>query len=135
MTLRPSSGLRFDGEYLFTRLQDYESGAKIFENQILRVRCSWQWTREWSVRAIVQFDDTDTEPTRTSLEPERNVNADLLLTYQINAGTVAFAGFNTNYRNLDIVESVSPPILQRTGTDLHNDSWQFFVKLSYLFRI
>ena len=82
---------------------------------------------------------SSTRPTRsdsekTLLETTRNLNGDLLLSYLVNPWTALFVGYNGNYQNLELVEGTPDPTLIRTSGDFLNDSRQFFLKLSYLFR-
>jgi hypothetical protein len=121
LTLQPIGRLRVDATALTTRLRDRRTGAPLFANHILRTRWNWQFTREWSLRAIVQHTRVVADPARTRLRSRRTLNADLLLTYRVNPWTAVFAGVNDN---LDDV---------RTGA-LDRDARQVFVKLSYLVR-
>jgi hypothetical protein len=121
-TLRPVDRLRVDTTWLLTRLTDRSSGAGIFVNHVLRSKWSWQFTRELSVRAIVQWDMQRANPGLTSRVDSRRINGDLLVTWQVNPWTALHAGYNGNLRRLD-------------GRDgLFNDSNQLFVKFAYLFR-
>ena len=133
-TLRPTGRLRIANTYLLTRLSDREKGGRIFTNQIARSQWNYQFTRRLTLRAILQYDTTHADPTRTRLETTKNFNGDLLLTYLVNPWTALFVGYTSNYQNLDLNEDPLGNTLTRTDDDFLNDSRQFFVKFSYLFR-
>jgi opacity protein-like surface antigen len=135
LTLRPTSAIRIDTEYLYLQLSQRDTGSSIFENHILRTRWNMQFSRQFSVRAIFQFDVVQANTALTSLNTTRNLNTDLLLTYQVNAWTALYAGFNSNFQNLNLFRTTNGSILERTGSALHNDSRQFFLKFSYLLRL
>ncbi len=134
LTLRPTGRLHIANTYLLTRLSDREEGGRIFTNQIFRSQWNYQWNRRLTLRLILQYDTTLIDPSRTSLEETKNFNADLLFTYLVNPWTALFVGSNGNFQNLDLNENQAGNTLTRTDDDFLNDSRQFFVKFSYLFR-
>ena len=74
-------------------------------------------------------------PNFTSLPTTKNLNADFLITYLLHPGTAVYVGYNSNLQNLDHHLLLAPDgSLLRTRDSLLNDSRQFFVKVSYLFR-
>lgn len=130
---RPIAPLRVNFLYLHTALSQPE-GGRIFQNDIARVQGNWQFTKELSLRTIVQLNDTDPIAGRTSLERRRNVNVDLLVRYLWNPWTALYVGYNSNRSNLDLIDGPQGPELFRdpAGT-LSQDGRQLFVKFSYLF--
>ncbi len=134
LAVQPLQQLRIDNRYIFFKLSDRNTGKKILTNQILRSRWNYQFDRKLSVRLILQYDVTTANPLLTSLETTKNFNVDFLITYLVNPWTAIFAGINSNYQNLDLVGGDQFRRLVRTRTDFLNDSRQFFVKYSYLFR-
>jgi len=64
-----------------------------------------------------------------------NFNADFLLTYLVHPGTAIYVGYNSNLQNLDRRLLPTPSGLLTTRDDFINDGRQFFVKVSYLFRL
>ena len=63
------------------------------------------------------------------------MNADFLITYLVHPGTAVYVGYNSNLQNLDrSLALVASGNVARTRNDLINDSRQFYVKVSYLFR-
>lgn len=134
LTFRLFSRLRIGALWLFTRLSDEVTEEKIFTNQILRSRWNLQFTPQASLRLIVQYDVTRVDPDLTSLERQRNLNYDLLFTYRVNPWTAVYAGYNTNFRNAELVRRGLRREIALTDRDLFNDAEQFFVKISYLIR-
>jgi hypothetical protein len=127
---RPMDRLRVDTTFLSTSLDDRVSGARIFEDSILRTRVNYQFTKEMSLRVIVQHEDT--KPTALSrLERRENLNLDLLFRYVLNPWSALYVGFNNNESNLQLVDTEQGTELVRTE-DLARDGRQLFVKFSYL---
>lgn len=135
LTLRPGTRARIETRYLFTRLADRATDRRILSNQIIRTRFDWQFDPRLSLRTILQYERTATEPTLTRLETTKNLNVDLLLTYLVNPWTALYVGYNTNHQNLELVRDPMGDRLVRTDDDFLNDGRQVFVKFSYLFRL
>jgi hypothetical protein len=128
---RPIQQLRVDNTYLKANL-DTKSGLKVFENEILRTSWNYQFTREISLRAIVQYENTKAGPA-TRLKDGENLNFDVLLRYVINPLSAFYVGFNINQRNFDIIDTPEGRELV-LADNLTKDGEQFFVKFSYLFQ-
>lgn len=129
--LRPLTALRIDNTWLRAALDT--GGSQAFASNIIRTQWAWQFTRDWSLRLIGQYDAITTDPARSSLVSRRNVNADVLLTRLINPWTALYVGYNGNAQNLELVEDAAGARLHRTAT-LERDAWQIFVKWSHLLR-
>lgn len=129
---RPIDGLRVDNTYLKTEVESRNGGNKVFSNEIIRSNWNYQFTKEWSLRFIAQYEETDAGPA-TRLKDDKNMNFDLLLRYVINPWSAVYVGYNSNSSNFDIVESEGERELILTN-DLRNDGDQLFVKFSYLFQ-
>lgn len=132
MLWRPFDQLRNDNTYLFTELKSQSGSADIFTNQIIRSSWNYQFTKEWSLRFIAQYIDTDAGPA-TRLVDDKTLNFDLLLRYVINPWSAFYVGYNSNQSNFDIIESEGEKELIMTN-DLQKDGEQIFVKFSYLFQ-
>ena len=131
---RPAVRLRIDNALIRTELSEPGSASRIFRDLIFRSRVNWQFTRELSVRAILQYEETQRDEALTSLDPGKNLNADFLVTYRLNPWTALYAGVNVNGQNLELLESSGGGrTLIRTDA-LSRDTHQFFVKGSYLLR-
>lgn len=134
LTLRPTTSLRVDNTYLLTRLTHRGSGDSIFNNHILRSKWNYQFTRELSLRVILQYNATLANPEFTAIETAKNINADFLITYLVNPGTALFVGYNGNAQNIDLLAGDGGTAIVRNRRRFINDAKQFFVKFSYLLR-
>ena len=132
MLWRPIDRLRIANTYLHTELETRNGGSKIFSNEIIRSNWNYQFTKEWSLRFIAQYEETDAGPA-SRLEDDKNLNFDLLLRYVINPWSAFYVGYNSNRSNFDIVESEGERELV-VANDLRKDGHQVFVKFSYLFQ-
>lgn len=134
LTLRPSSRIRIDEAYLYSRLRSrHGEGSSIFTNQILRTKLNYQFTREFSFRAILDYNAVLPNETLVSLGRNKRAGYDFLFTYLLHPGTALYAGYTDIYENLSW-DPARPPYLQRFGAPVLNTGRQLFVKLSYLFR-
>jgi Domain of unknown function (DUF5916)/Carbohydrate family 9 binding domain-like len=158
LTLRPMQPLKIENTYLFDRLRANDAtytfvhsqipgaGHGIFNDHIIRSKWNWQFTPRLSLRLILQYNGLlagtplpnsglSSSP-YTYLTTAREFNADFLITYLVHPGTAIYVGYNSDLQNLDVV----PPAGSATGyvtNTAHgylNDSRQFFVKVSYMFR-
>ena len=129
---RPIDRLQVRNTYFLTELQNRNSDTKIFTNEIFRSNWNYQFTKEWSLRFIAQYDKTDAGPA-TRLTDDENLNFDLLLRYVINPWSAFYIGYNTNQSNFDIVEMEGERELV-VANDLRQDGDQVFIKFSCLFQ-
>jgi hypothetical protein len=132
--VRPFHSVRVEGTYLRSALASRALDRPIFTSEILRGRASWQISREWSLRTIVQYDRIRTDAALTTLAPRRNLNADVLITRLINPWTALYIGGNTNSRNFEIVPAGDGTREALTERGLSSDGRQVFVKMSVLLR-
>ncbi len=138
-TLRPLTPLRIENTYILSRFTDRGDGESIFNNHIARSNWNWQFTKELSLRAILQYNSVLANPDRTELKTTKNINADFLITYLINPGTALFIGYNSNAQNLDpnltlVTDPGGDTSILRPQRRYINDAHQFFMKFSYLWR-
>jgi hypothetical protein len=134
LTFRPVSGLLLDETYIYSHLGSRpDSGAKrtIFDNHIVRSRVNYQFTREWSLRAIFDYNAVLPNPSLVALERTKHLSADVLLTYLIHPGTALYVGYTDGYDSVAI-DPVSGLVPIRNPTT--STGRQFFVTTSYLFR-
>ncbi len=144
-TFRPSPRLRFDQTYILARLvtrsgstpAGFSGGQSIFSNHILRSKLNYQFNRELSVRAIVDYNAVLSNPQLVQLDRSKRLTGDLLVTYLLNPGTALYVGYTDRYENL-VLDPGSPPLLspflRRSASPTTSTGRQFFIKLSYLFR-
>jgi len=129
---RPIDRLRIDSTYLYTELEDPSGAGSIFTNEIFRTKFNYQFTKEWSLRIIVQQDDVNPGATTlTSLGRDRNRNYDVLARYVINPWSSLYFGYNSNSSNFELVDMGSGTEIVRTD-GLRRDGDQLFIKFSYL---
>lgn len=139
VTLKPRPELRISQTYLFTRLAARDGlagtapGSVIVDNHILRSRVSYQFSRQLSLRAIVDYVDVDPDETLIDLEREKTFTADLLATYLINPWTAFYVGYTDGYGNV-APDSLRPGHLRPVDSVFNSTSRQVFVKMSYLLR-
>jgi hypothetical protein len=134
LSFRPAKGLLLDETYIFSHLGAPRGGphrGTVFDNHIARSRVNYQFTRELSLRAILDYNGVLANSSLVALDRTKRVSADFLLTYLVNPGTALYVGYTDGYENVafDRITGVS---LQRRPTT--STGRQFFVKTSYLFR-
>jgi Domain of unknown function (DUF5916)/Carbohydrate family 9 binding domain-like len=156
LTFRPVKPLKIENTYLFERLRATDNeyrlavaqmpgvpiGRGIFSNHILRSKWNWQFTPQLSMRVILQYNSVlantpgNTFYPYTYLPTQKQFNADFLITYLVHPGTAIYVGYNSDLQNLDHSLMPDPAGLAglHTPRGYINDSRQFFVKVSYLFR-
>ena len=153
LTFRPIKPLKIENTYLFERLRTngdtylFEqtqfpgAGHGIFNNHILRSKWNWQFTPQLSMRLILQYNSVlagtpGVGSPYTYLPTQKEFNTDFLITYLVHPGTAIYIGYNSDLQNLDVIPQTptSPGYVTNTARGYINDSRQFFVKVSYLFR-
>jgi hypothetical protein len=152
-TLRPESRLRLDQTYIFSRLATrdgstpagFSPGQTIFDNHILRSKLNYQFTKELSLRLILDYNATLANAGLVDLQrnlgsfaggpvpPTKNFTSDVLFTYLLHPGTAVYVGYSDAYGNLQLDNTLMPPITVR-GAPTTSTGRLFFVKVSYLFR-
>ncbi len=115
---RPTSRWRSDLTGIFSRLMDPTAAAEVVDVKIFRTRTTYQFTDRLLLRYILEHNTFS-----------KTLGNNLLMTYRINAGTVAFLGYDDRYRQGRRIDELLFPTaaLQRTNRAV-------FGKLSYLFR-
>jgi len=136
LTFHAAGRLRIDNAYLLEHVRERNTHLTAVTNHIFRSKWNYQFTRELSARVILQYTSVLSNPSISSLSPTKNFNADFLITYLVHPGTAIYVGYNSDLANLNRnlgVDPVTDAILT-TPHGYLNDSRQFFVKASYLFR-
>ena len=115
---RPSSRWRSDLTGIFSKLVDPTAAFEVVDVKIFRTRTTYQFTDRLLLRYILEHNTFG-----------KTLGNNLLMTYRINAGTVAFLGYDDRYRQGRRIDELLFPTaaLQRTNRAV-------FGKLSYLFR-
>ncbi len=134
LTLRPSSGLRCEQAYIYSGLTTTESPRRsVFDNHLVRSKVNYQFTREWSLRLIVDYNGVLPNPALVNLDRAKRLAADVLPNRLINAWTAIYVGYSDRYANLD-VDRATPSALRRLKGPTNSIGRQVFVKTSYLLR-
>jgi len=136
LTFHAAGRLRIDNAYLLEHIRERDAHLTAVTNHIVRSKWNYQFTRDLSARVILQYNAVLSNPTISSLSPTKNFNADFLITYLIHPGTAIYLGYNSDLENLTRNLAVDPVtgFILTTPRGYINDSRQFFVKASYLFR-
>jgi hypothetical protein len=132
LRLQPTSSLRADLSYIHDHLRT-GAGAAIFDDHLLRAKINHQFTREWSLRTIIDYNADLANPSLVALERDKRFTADVLLTRLINPWTALYVGFTDRHANLD-VDPTRPATLRRLIDPTASTGRQVFVKTSYLLR-
>jgi hypothetical protein len=154
-TLRPSSRFRFDETYIYSRLGTRNGssppgsnpGQNIFNNHLMRSKMNYQFTKELSLRLILDYNATIADSQLFDVQrslggsddpngiraPTKQFTTDLLLTYLLHPGTAVYVGYNNGYSDLTLRPGATPPVTAQ-GAPNNSTNRLFFVKLSYLLR-
>jgi len=131
LSFRPFSGLLLDETYIYSHLATRtDEDRTIFDNHIVRSRANYQFTRELSLRAILDYNAVLPDPSLVALDRTKHLTMDLLLTYLTHPGTAIYVGYTDGYDSVQLGPSGIVPIRNPTTST----GRQFFVKTSYLFR-
>jgi hypothetical protein len=142
VTIQPFRSLTVDNTYLLDRDHLAANGSSVYENQTLRTKMNYQFTRAFSARVIVEYDSLLVNPVETSLLRTKQVSTEALLTWLPHPGTAIYIGYNNDLQNIGRtlcnrgVNGMCDPdntIVPRSSQYL-NDGRQIFIKASYLLR-
>jgi hypothetical protein len=142
LTLRPTPQIKWDQTYLYSRLATMPGGVPepatglpvVFTDHILRSKVNYQFNRALSLRLILDYNAALPNGSLVSLERSKRVGGDLLFTYLVHPGTALYLGYSDTYENLLLNPAVPPYLVRRDGPGM-SVGRQFFVKVSYLFRM
>ena len=116
---QPNGRFSEDVEYTYTAFDRPSTGARVYTVNIVNTRTTYQFSKEFALRAIVQY------------ESQRNrVLTDFLASYELRPGTVVYAGYGSLYEKRDYqqdewIEGQGNYLTTRRG---------FFFKASYIHR-
>jgi hypothetical protein len=118
ITFLPTAALSATLNFTKERLKRYDTGLVAFDENIISLRSTYQFSRFLFARARVDFDSIAS-----------NVKGQFLLGYTPNPGTALYVGYNDdlNRRGFNPFSGALEPGFRRNGRT-------FFVKMSYLFR-
>lgn len=153
LTLRPSSRFRLDETLIYYRLgtrpgwttPPFSPGQSIFNNYLNRTKVNYQFTKELSLRLILDYNATIANTSLLDLQtnlgsfdggpvaPSKRFTTDVLFTYMLHPGTAIYVGYNNGFTNL-AVQPGAPPQVILSGPANNTTNRLFFVKASYLLR-
>jgi len=153
LTLRPSARFRFDETLIYYWLgtragwvkPPFSPGQSVFNNYLNRAKLNYQFTKELSLRLILDYNATIANTSLLDLQtnlgsfdggplaPTKQFTTDVLLTYLLHPGTAVYVGYNNGFSDLTLHPGTSP-FVSAQGAPNNSTSRLFFVKLSYLLR-
>lgn len=118
ITYQPTTALSATLNFTKERLRRYDTGLLAFDENIVSLRGTYQFSRFLFARGRVDFDSIAS-----------NVTGQFLLGYTPNPGTALYVGYNDdlNRRGFNPFSGELEPGFRRNGRT-------FFIKMSYLFR-
>jgi uncharacterized protein DUF5916/cellulose/xylan binding protein with CBM9 domain len=149
LTYRPAQRLRIEERYYFSRLNARSelgsvastdgAASNVFRNDISRTKMNVQFTRNLSVRAIVEYNTLVPNQSLIQQTLNKHLTGDVLFTYLVNPFTAIYVGYNEMYQNLALdspaLDAVPPQTSRLRVLDSPSTltSHQVFVKISYRF--
>jgi len=124
----------------------FSDGQSVFNNYLLRTKVNYQFSKELSLRVILDYDATLANTQLLNLQtnlgsyadgpipPSKQFTTDILMTYLVHPGTALYVGYNNGLSNLHLDETLSAPAVGYQSSPFNRTNQIFFVKLSYLFR-
>jgi hypothetical protein len=118
LTYQPTTALSATLSFTKERLRRYDTGLLAFDENIVSLRSTYQFSRFLFARGRVDFDSIAS-----------NVKGQFLFGYTPNPGTALYVGYNDdlNRRGFNPFSGKLEPGFRRNGRT-------FFIKMSYLFR-
>lgn len=118
ITYQPTTALSATLNFTKEKLTRYDTGRVAFDENIVSLRSTYQFSRFLFARGRIDFDSIAS-----------NVKGQFLLGYTPNPGTALYVGYNDdlNRRGFNPFSGQLEPGFRRNGRT-------FFIKMSYLFR-
>jgi hypothetical protein len=117
--LKATRRLQLEVDADYARMDSRERDEKLFEGYIVRNRLTYNFTRKFFMRMIVQYNDFSE---RFDVEP--------LVTYRVNPFTVFYVGLTSQYEQFENGGTGQP-----INMEWMESSRQFFFKIQYLFQM
>ena len=108
--LQPNAKLSHSLNYRFVHFEREATGEKVFDVHVINLRNTYQFTPQFLIRAITNYDSS-----------RRRVLGDFLASYELMPGTVAYAGYGALWEGIE-------------ATPYQTTARAFFFKASYLAR-
>ncbi len=134
--VRPSSKFRFEQTYLLSRLTSLDNGPVIFDNHIIRSTIRDQFSKQFSLRIIGEYDSVLPNTSLVNLTNSKIFTSNVLFTYLLSPGTALYAGYTDQRQNLALLQAMSqgmPPSLAIINDPSTLTDREIFLKISYAF--
>jgi hypothetical protein len=118
LTYQPTTALSATLNFTKERLRRYDTGLLAFDENIVSLRSTYQFSRFLFARGRIDFDSIAS-----------NYKGQFLLGYTPNPGTALYVGYND-----DLNRGGFNPFSGRLEPGFRRNGRTFFVKMSYLFR-
>jgi YD repeat-containing protein len=118
VTYQPTSAINARFSYVKERLTRYDTDRLAFDQNLLSLRTTYQFTRFLFARGRVDYDTL-----------AANVRGQFLLGWTPNPGTAFYAGYND-----DLNRNGFSPLTRQLEPGFRRNGRTFFIKMSYLFR-
>jgi hypothetical protein len=118
-TLQPNGRLSERLTYDRVAFDRETTGARVYTLDIINSKTTYQFTRAFSIRGLVQYDSS-----------QRRVLTDFLSSYEPRPGTVVYAGYGSLIEQRDYENGTWVPLAGKYLTTQRG----FFFKTSYLYR-
>jgi hypothetical protein len=118
ITYQPTSAINARLSYTKEHLTRYDTGQVAFDENIVSLRTTYQFTRFLFARGRVDYDTLAS-----------NVKGQFLLGWTPNPGTAFYAGYND-----DLNRNGFSPFTGQLEPGFRRNGRTFFIKMSYLFR-
>jgi hypothetical protein len=118
LTYQPTNEINARLSYTKERLRRYDTGLLAFDDNIVSLRTTYQFTRFLFARGRVDYDTLAS-----------NVKGQFLLGWTPNPGTAFYVGYND-----DLNRNGYNPFTSQLEPGFRRNGRTFFIKLSYLFR-
>jgi uncharacterized protein DUF5916/cellulose/xylan binding protein with CBM9 domain len=116
---QPTSRLSQSVGYRRVDFRRADTGVRVYDLDLVNTRTTFQFTKQFFLRAIAQYDSS-----------RARILTDMLASYELQPGTVAFAGYGSLYERADF--STGQPLYG--AGDYLTTRRGFFLKASYLHR-
>lgn len=141
ITVHTGMRLRLDEIYYYTRLaakrEELPAASLpcgvVFTNHLIRSKFNYQFTRNYSFRAILDYNSLLPNPALVSNAYSKQADVTLLFTYLPHPGTALYIGYANTLQNVNYSPGNSGRYTVTNVPDTSTDR-QLFAKFSYLFR-
>ncbi|MBN2135721.1 MAG: carbohydrate binding family 9 domain-containing protein [Acidobacteria bacterium] len=110
--------------YIYNRLNDYESDERIYDLNIINSKTTYQFSKEFLLRAIIQYDDY-----------QEIVLADFLASFELIPGTVLHVGYGSLFERQSWNDETGRWDYRNDMLKYYQTTQTLFIKGSYRFQL